>query len=260
MILPIRRARTAAAVILGVLLSAPASAFVVIDYGVLWQQATLAKLREQILDRITEQGHIIRRMGRRLTVFIDLARYAPQGMPLWRTRQGKSTVLGVSAYMDSLNLGGDATEAVTVPMSEPEPALLKLDIARAEALRLRLAQAELDQSIFALGSSATGRERSRRKKEKADLEELERDVLDGSLGTSARLDVLASSDVIARRQAATEIKLKIALLEQFIAQTKAHRDREVESANQWLRRPERNEGDAGLAYKATEDLRTWRLP
>ena len=260
MILPIRRARLAAAVILGVLLSAPASAFVVIDYGVLWQQATLARLREQVLNVITENGHLIRRMGRRLTVFVDMARYAPQGMPLWRTRQGESTVPGVSAYMDSLNLGGDATEAVTVPMAVAETALLKLDLARAEALRLRLAQAELDQSIFALGSSATGRERSRRKKEKADLEELERDVLDGSLGTSARLDVLASGDVIARRQAATEIKLKIALLEQLIAQTKAHRDREVEAANQWLVRPQRNEGDAGLATGAAEALRTWRLP
>ena len=252
--------RVAVGVGLGLLLSAPASAFVVIDHGVLFQQGAMTRLREQILDVITEQGHIIRRMGRRLTVFVDLARYAPQGMPLWRTRQGESTVPGVSAYMDSLNLGGDATEAVTVPMSAAEPALLKLDIARAEALRLRLAQAELDQSVFALGSSALGRERSRRKKEKADLEELERDVLDGSLGTSGRVDILASADVIARRQAATDIKQKISMLEQLMARNKAHRDREVEAANQWLRRPERNEGDAGLATGSAEALRTWRLP
>ncbi len=254
------RRRVVVGVALGVLLSAPASAWVVIDYGVLFQQAGLTKVQEQILDVITEQGHIIRRMGRRLTVFVDLARYVPQGMPLWRTRQGLSEVPGVEAYMNTLNVGGDATEAVTVPMDAAERALILLDLQRADALRIRLAQAELDQSMFAVGTSATGRERGRRKKEKADLEELERDVLDGSLGTSARMDVLASSDVIARRQAATEIKLKIALLEQLIAQTKAHRDREVEAASQWLRRPERNEGDAGLAYKATEDLRTWRLP
>ena len=260
MILPIRRARLAAAVILGVLLSAPASAFVVIDYGALWQQATLARLQEQILDVITEQGHIIRRLGRRLTVFVDMSRYAPQGMPLWRTRQGESTVPGVSAYMDSLNLGGDATEGVIIPMNLPGQAMLALDAARAEALRLRLAQAELDQSIFALGTSATGRERGRRKKEKADLEELERDVLDGSLGTSARMDILNSAGVIERRQMATQIKMQISLLEQLIAQTKAHRDREVEAANQWLVRPQRNEGDAGLATGATEALKTWRLP
>ena len=247
-------------VVFGVLLSAPASAFIVIDYGVLFQQGALAKVQEQILDVITEQGHIIRRLGRRLTVFIDMARYAPQGMPLWRTRQGLSEVPGVEAYMNTLNVGGDATEAVTVPMDAAERALILLDLQRADALRLRLAQVELDQSIFAVGTSATGRERGRRKKEKADLEELERDVLDGSLGTSARMDILNSAGVIERRQVATQIKLQITLLEQLIAQTKAHRDREVEAANQWLVRPQRNEGDAGLATGATEALKTWRLP
>jgi hypothetical protein len=252
--------RLVAVVVLGVLLSAPASAFVVIDSGVLFQQVALTKLQEQILDMVTEQGHLIRRMGRRLTVFVDMARYAPQGMPLWRTRQGLSEVPGVEAYMNTLNLGGDATEGVTVPMGEAERALLRLDIERADALRVKLANAELDQSVFAVGSSATGRERGRRKKEKTDLEELERDVLDGRLGTSARLDVLASAQVIERRQVATQIKLQIALLEQLIAQTKAHRDREAEAANQWLNRPQKNEGDAGLAYRATQDLKTWRLP
>jgi len=246
--------------VLVLFLAAPAGAFVVIDHGVLFQQATLADLRGKIRDIVTENGHLIRRMGRRLTVFVDMMRYAPQGQPLWRTRQGESTVPGVSAYMDSLNLGGDATEAITVPMLDAERALLLLDLKRAEALRVKLANAQLDQSILAVGTDATGRERSRRKLEKANLEELEKDVLNGSLGTSARLDVLASANVIERRQMATQIKLQIALLEQLIAQTKANRDREAEAASQWLNRPQKNEGDAGLAYRSANDLRTWRLP
>jgi hypothetical protein len=253
--------RIAVGVVVGVLLAAPSSAFIVVDYGVLFETELLGKLRERVLDIVTDQNHIVRRMARSLWVFTDLSRYVPRNAPLWRTRQAPSTVPGVSAYMDSLNgVGSDATDAITVAMEDPERALLMLDVKRAEALRLKLAQAELDQSVFALGTSTTGRERGRRKIEKADLEEFERDVLDGSLGTSALAGVLVSGDVLARRQAATQIKMQISLLEQRLARNKANRDREVEAANQWIRRPQRNEGDAGLATGATEALKTWRLP
>jgi hypothetical protein len=213
------RARILALTLVFVLAAHTASAVVVLvlDPALLAKTIILTVLQQKIYDVEDETAAVLRRMGRRLSIFVDLGRYAPQNWPRWRTWRGDTPSAYALAYMSALNAGVSDPEAVAPARPvDPElelPPLVLQDIA---VLDYR-------DSHQVTGTDMSGRARAGRYDERETLAELESAVLDTNGSMSARLDVLSAGAMMRGNQNTTTTGLLGEVVGQLAADTIATR-------------------------------------
>lgn len=231
-----------------------AHAFAVTDVARLVQQVALRITQEMSYQRMASHYRIMRRWGRRLSIFENLSKYVPAHVPLWRTWRQYDPMREALDIMNTLNfgLGVRGAAAILGPRVVPD-----VEIPRPPEVEAGLAQLELAESVILGGFDQTGRIRGAEDIEEAVLARLEQDVRSASGGTTARADVLTAAAAIRAAQGQTRVQLLLSIGEQLTVD--ALREREMEAAVQRMRVAALQK-PAPTSRNDAQALRTWRMP
>jgi len=147
----------------------------VFDPAVTAQNVISAVLKEYLISVQRNQHTQLWKMGRRLSVFTDLGKYAPTDPPRWRTHGGD--FLFAQVYNDALIFGdppGAAFLAVSHPVLSAQGLLGRLGQASRRAITSRLATLNLTDAAAIAATNDTGQIRlNGRKKELPAIDALE---------------------------------------------------------------------------------------
>jgi hypothetical protein len=244
--------------------SAVRAQIAVYDAATTARNAATAVAKEYLLQVQRDQYSQLRRMAQRLSLFTDLAKYALEDPPRWRTH---GEFLFSSAYNDAL-IFGDATGSaylnLTHPLAAPIGRLDGLPQAARRPMMARLATVNLTDAAAIAATHDTGRLRfNGRKREQPAIDALEGHVIDLSNeeSTTAVLDKISGAVLIAARQRQARTQLLAGVAEQLLVDSKRARDAETASLNMQLVtwRAGRTVNDAFVAGTG-DALRTWRQP
>jgi len=246
--------------------SVASAQWVVNDPAVTARNAAIAVLKEYLLNTQTDQRRQLRKMSRRLSSVTNLDKYLVPDVPRWRTHglpyPAYSPLTG--AFLSALAYG-DTTGTAWLPGTdalETAATLLgRLNPTARRTILARLATVDFADAVAIGALNDTGQLRFNGRRELAAISALEGDVLDPSQdqSTTAVLDKLSGSALIADRQRQARIQLLAGVLEQLLIDNKRARDSESGALNmqtqQWLIGQAAN--DAFVAGTG-DALRTWR--
>lgn len=246
-------------------------AFVVTDPGTTARNAVTAILKGRMLDVLSDQSRLLRRMARRFSVSTTLTKYVVEDpeVPRWRSYRYQDVNLYANPYNEALNHGdADGSAYAEVSRLRALPAHEFAELAArspsaAAAIRAQLATLDLADSAIIIGTDQNGRLRPGSKGEMLATDELERDVVDPSQAQSATavLDKISASVLIETRQKQSRLQFLTAIVEQLLVENKRARDSEAAMLNMQLARlrSQPDEG-GGFLWGAANDLRRWRQP
>ena len=241
----------------------------VTDPATTMRNTSIAGLKNQIVDTLTDQARRIRRMARRLSVFSPLNKYAVPDATRWRSYRYQDVNLYANPYNEALNFGDPeglaytgvarARSAVGAELAQ----LAEFAPGAEAAVAAALATLDLADSTMINGTNQNGRLRANGKLDMRAIAVLERDVVDPSSSQSATavLDKISAATLIETRQKQARLHFLTALVEQLLVDNKRARDTEAAAMNMQLGRLRGgwDEGNGFLAGAAT-DLRSWKQP
>src|SRR3954452_20255256 len=265
-----RRYRVVIAVALlgvGLGLSSAWAQIVVTDPGTTARNTVTAVLKSHVLETLTEQRRVLRRMARRLSVHTSLEKYALPDPPRWRTH-GSDAFLYTREFNEALIFGdatGMAYVAVSRSLSSAEEVLNRLAPQARRTLVAQLATLDAADATAIAAIDQTGRLRfNGRKKELPAIDALEADVIDPSQEQSATavLDKISVAKLLEVRQKQARLQLLSAIVEQLLVDDKRARDTEAAALNMQLSRLPvvRDDSGRGSLAGAGNELRAWRQP
>ena len=254
---------------------------VVLGFGSAWAQivvtdpsttarnATVAVLKNQILHAVSIQRDRLRDMAQRLSVDIDLRRYAAPKAPLWEMHQGNVDSLAYgSAYRAALESGdaiGDAYLEVVRTRQTARDALAELSPLARGVVSRALATLDAADSANVVGTHQVGLLRARGTSEQRTIDVLESDVIDSSDAQSATavLDKISAGVLLEAHQKQARLQYLTSIVEQLVIDNKRARDTEAAVLNMQLHRlrlAPLDEDSEPLLAGVADELRTWRQP
>ena len=249
-----------------VLASSSVSAQIAVhDPAVTARNAISAIVKEYILKTQRDQASELRRMAQRLSLFIDLRKYAVPEPPRWRTHGGD--FLYVQPYNDAL-IFGDPVGAAYLAVSHARVAArglpVRLTAAARRELMTRLATVDLADATAIAAVNDTGQLRlNGRKRELPAIDALEAHVIDPSNEQSATavLDKISGAVLIGGRQRQARTQLLAAVVEQLLVDSKRARDADAAAMNmQLVRWRDARAANHAFVAGSGDALRTWRQP
>lgn len=249
-------------------LAAPGYAqWVVHDAAVTARNSVTAALKEQLLTVQRQQHSELRRMAQRLSLFTDLGKYGLADVPRWRIHDFEgATFLFANDYHAALNYGdasGRGLLSVIHPRVDPVSALDRLPSSASRVLLSRLATLDLTDAAVTAATHDSGRLRFNGRRELSAVEDLQRDVTNGSLEHSATavLDKISGAGLIGARQRQARIQLLGAIVEQLLVEGKRSRDAEAAAMNmQLIAWRDRAAANHAFVAGSGDALGAWRQP
>lgn len=239
--------------------------FSVHDPAITARNTATAAVKELVLNTEREQHNQLQRMAQRLSLLTELAKYALEEPPRWRTHGGD--FLFTQAYNDAL-IFGDATGAAVLEVSHPvvdaRVLLGRLPPTARRSMLSRLATLNMTDAAAISAINDTGQLRfNGRKHELPAITALEAHVIDPSDKQSATavLDKISGAALIAARQRQARVQLLVGVVEQLLIDTKRARDADAAAMNMQIVnwRDGRAASEAFVAGSG-HALRTWRQP
>jgi hypothetical protein len=238
------------------------------DAAVTARNRVTAALEEYQLQVQQLQNSQLRRMAQRLSLFTNLHKYALPEVPRWRTHDFESADVFpfARAFHAALNYGdpsGAAFFDVSQPVLDAVAGLARLPTAARRSLLAALATLDIGGAAVVSAAHDSGRVRYNGRQELRAIDDLERDVTDGSLeqSTAAVLDKISGSVLIAARQRQARTQLLSAVVEQLLVESKRARDTEAAAMNmQFVAWRARQAVNTAFANGSGDALRTWRQP
>lgn len=238
------------------------------DPAVTLSNRVTAAVKEAVLALQREQHSQLRRMAQRLSMFTNLSKFRVPDVPRWRTHawEDRQAFLFSSAYQAALtygDAGGAAYLGVSQPVVDAAAALGRLAPIARRALTAQLATLDLADAAAIAATHDTGLLRYNGRRELSAIDDLERDVTDGTLeqSTTAVLDKISGAALIAARQRQARTQLLHGIVEQLLVDAKRARDSETAAMNMqlvaWRDRQAVNEAFVSGTGAA---LRAWRQP
>jgi hypothetical protein len=235
-------------------LSVPAHAQVLIvnDAAVTSYNALIAGYKDWMQQLALEKYAVLRRMGRRLSVFVSFDRYVPRNVPAWRTWRGDTPLDDTLAFMTALNAGvGLNAEAVA-----PARPALDSELPLSPSLLAELSMLDLRESALVAGVDASGRVRADRRPEREAVLAFEQAMATGEGSATARADLLSAGTLLRARQQQAGMALALGVLDQLIADNVRARAVDVETQRM---RQAAMRADTVVAGTA-DALMNWRAP
>lgn len=261
-----RRIAVLSVVVLVVGLGSAWAQIAVTDHLTTARNATVARLKTQIVDVARAQHERLRDMARRLGAH-SLARYSMADAP-----ESDADATGLT-YGESYRAAlrhGDATGAAFEHWARTRQSigdlLSGLSPEAREAIERGLATLDATDSSLIVATHQVGALRAHGGEERRALDTLESDVLDPSDTQSATavLDKISAASLLETQQKQARLQHLTSLVEQLAIDNKRARDTEAALLNMQLRRllfgGGWDEGHTGMLDGAAEDLRTWRQP
>lgn len=241
---------------------------VVHDSAVTFRNRATAVLKEYLLTVQRQQHSQLRRMAQRLSMFTGLGKYTVAGAPKWRIHEWENNrvFLFSTDYHAALNYGdasGSAYRRVSHPVIDAASALGRLSPAARRVLTAQLSTLDLGDAAAIAATHDSGQLRYNGRRELLAIDELDRDVTDGSLdqSTTAVLDKISGAVLIGARQLQARTQLLNGVVEQLLVDAKRARDSEAAGMNMqlvsWRDRPA---ADVAFVSGSGDALRTWRQP
>jgi hypothetical protein len=240
----------------------------VYDGATTFRNSVTAALKEYLLTVQRQQHSQLRRMAQRLSMFTTLSKYTLPDPPRWRTHawENNEAFLYSTAYHAALNYGdasGAAYLGVSQPVLDAASALGRLTPSARRALTAQLATLDVATSAAIAATHDTGQLRYNGRRELLAIEELDRDVTNGSLeqSTTAVLDKISGAVLIGARQRQARTQLLSGVVEQLLVESKRTRDTEASDMNmQLVAWRDRQAVNAAFVAGSGDALRGWRQP
>ena len=255
---------------LGVSAGFAGAQFIVFDALTTAKNAVIAGLKEQLLETLTNESSLLKRMARRLSLLTDLAKYVLPDPPRWRTHPiDGDQFLFAYPFTAALNYGdsgGGGYTRVSRDREVPGAELAALQTAAPDAYKAilaALATLDLADSTLIAGTDQTGQLRFNGRRELSAIEAFMADAIDPSSEQSATavLDKISGAELIEGRQQQARVQFLTAIVEQLLVDNKRDRDTEAAVMNMQFGRlrfgPAAN---AAVIAGAAADLRTWQQP
>lgn len=245
---------------------------VITDPAVTLRNTVIAVLKQQLLDRLTDEVDQIQKLAKRLSASTNLNKYAlvDDDIPQWRIHLFLfEKFLYANGYNAALNYGdgaGSAYEDVARSRVQPGPELSNLaEMApgAAAAVTAELANLDAADSSITAGTDQTGQLRYNGRRELAAIDVLQDDAVDPSQSQSATavLDKISGAGLIRARQQQARMQFLAAIVEQLLVDNKRSRDAEAATMNMQLERLRwGSSASHSLVAGSGDDLRTWRQP
>jgi hypothetical protein len=266
------RLRTVAIVIALLAVSAgyATAQLIVFDALTTWKNSVTAGLKELLIETLSHERDVVKRMAKRLSALTDLTKYALPDPPRWRTHPiDGDQFLYAYPFMAALNTGDTGGTGYARVSRDREPPGAELAALQAsapdayKAILAALATLDLADSSLIVGTDQAGELRFNGRRELEAIDTFMADAIDPSSEQSATavLDKISGSALIESRQQQTRAEFLTAITEQLLIDNKRARDTEAAVMNMQLGRL-RNGTDANTAFiaGAASDLRSWRQP
>ena len=239
--------------------------WVVYDAATTARNTITAAVKEFLFETERQQHTKIREMARRLSALTNLAKYAIEEVPRWRTHGGD--FFYAQPYNDAL-IFGDSSGSAFMELSHrllADAGLLdRLDPAARRLFQARLATVNLTDAAAIAATHGSGQLRLiGRKSELQAIAALEGDVIDPSndQSTTAVLDKISGAALIGARQRQARIQLLVGMVEQLLVDSKRARDTDTAALAMQIATWRDGRAAANAFVAGSGDaLRTWRQP
>ena len=256
--------------LLGVSAGYAGAQWIVFDALTTAKNAAIAALKEQLLETLTNESQLVKRMAKRLSALTDLAKYALTDPPRWRTHPiDGDQFLYAYPFNAALNVGdrgGAGYARVSRDRRLPGAELAGLQASAPDAYQAilaALATLDLADSTLIAGTDQTGQLRVNGRRELAAIEAFMADAIDpsGEQSATAVLDKISGATLIEGRQQQARTEFLTTITEQFLVDNKRDRDTEAALMNmQFGRLRFGADANTAIVAGAGADLRTWRQP